>query len=55
MANTRTLKWTFAEDEVIIDYHTSYLNQAFEKKLLGFKTNQEKTKKKEKVKKKKVN
>ncbi len=31
----RPLKWTYEEDEVLLDYHTSYLGSHFIDRLLG--------------------
>lgn len=40
---TRSLRWTSSQDEMVIEYHTSYLNKAFEMKLLNYKTTIEET------------
>jgi len=32
------LKWVFDEDEVFVDFHTSYLGQEFYGKLLDYKS-----------------
>jgi hypothetical protein len=37
MQETKSLKWSYDENEAFVDHHTSYLGEEFYAKLLNYK------------------